>query len=454
MSARNPIVFVHGNGDSAAGWQVQIDRFKAAGYGDAELHAITMTPPQNETHAHYAQQLKPYIDEVLAKTGAARVNVVAHSLGCTVLRYYLKFMGGAERVESAVLICGANHGIPACDLTLGDPATFKQSPEVNTLGAQFLKDLNTGNDGDLETFGPTRYMTISGPDDEFYFFYEDSPQLRGADNRVIKGHGHFGLRSSVEAFELTQAFFAGTAEGLALGKAPAPARPRQPLGAWEIIGGPRKGERYEFREDGGYSARDAQGGEYRGRYSVEPTTGRITLTQDAGPDGQGARQGIYRVNLNDSFLRLDVGELNGEAPAAIAYAPTFERVFEPTAIPAEFVGEWVIEELGFCAAGGWTAGRMSLAADGGFRIQGNNVLSPTGDFEISGRFAMSERAVPPQLTLELTATDGKIPFFLLGEVMPAIFARDGDTLRMQWGSATFGIPRPACMDAPALFVKR
>ncbi len=455
MSKRKPIVFIHGNGDSAMGWTSQIKRFKSKGYCEDELHAITMSPPQNESHKHYADQVKPFIDDVLKKTGASRVNLVAHSLGCTVSRYYIKFMGGAEIVERAVLISGGNHGLPAADLTMNNPGEFKQSPEVNTMGTQFLIDLNTGNNGDRETFGPTKYMTISGPNDEFFLFYEASPQLNGADNRVIPGYGHFGLRDCRGSFDCTSAFFEDRAEELGLGRRPLENQPKVPLGSWEIVGGPKKGFSVSFREDGTYEASEgasASKGKFRVDNSVSPNS--LTLEQAEGPGGQGLRSGIYRMSVNREFLRLDVGEVGEKGPDQLAFAPTYELRYTAEPVPEGFPGTWKITDLGFCAAAGWTEGKIIFTRSGEFTITGGNIISPTGRFEISGTYSLTTMPANSRLTMEITNTDGNIPFFVVGEVMPAIFWWEGKRIWARWGSATFGIPRPTCMDSPVLLEKQ
>lgn len=461
MSKRTPIVFIHGNGDSALGWTAQIARFKAHGYGEDELFAITMTPPQNESHEHYVQQVIPFVREVLQKTGSAKVDIVAHSLGATIVRHFIKHFGGAEKVDHAILLAGANHGIPAADLTLAmaQPDQFKQGPEVNTMGAPFLKALNENNPGGLEVFGPTRFMTISSTDDEFYMFVEESPQLKGADNRILRGRGHFGLRDCEESFACMLAFIENRADALALGKLEtAIAVPDDPAGRWVAIGGPKKGEEFVFDGRGGYTHKTAEGlasGRYTTQTAAEPFG--IDLEQTAGPGAPCQRLGAFQINANNTFLRIDFATPGSvERPKSLAYAPCFNRYVEATPLPEALFGEWDIAELGFCAAGGWLEATLSLERDGRFTLAGKNVMNPNGQVRIGGKVSVSAASETrlPYITLELDETDGSIPFFLVGEVMPGVYRLEGDRLAMQWGSATFALPRPACMDAPVVFRKR
>ncbi len=107
-----------------------------------------------------ATSVAAFVDQVLAATGADRVDVVAFSQGGLVLRTALRLDDLADRVGTAVLIAPTFHGTtsPLLDKVpgLACPACADQ-----TAGSALLAELDAG--GDLD--GDVRYATIASRDD-------------------------------------------------------------------------------------------------------------------------------------------------------------------------------------------------------------------------------------------------------------------------------------------------
>jgi pimeloyl-ACP methyl ester carboxylesterase len=57
-----------------------------------------------------ACKLEEYVEQVLQDTGWDRVDLVGGSMGGLVVRYYLNFLGGTDKVEDVVMIASPNHG--------------------------------------------------------------------------------------------------------------------------------------------------------------------------------------------------------------------------------------------------------------------------------------------------------------------------------------------------------
>ena len=188
VQARNPVVFVHGwNGDSW-NWATMIDRLRADGYSAGELFAWDYDHTQS--NAVIAQQLGQFVDGVLALTGASQVDVVSHSMGGLNSRYWVKFLGGADKVDDWVNLGGPNHGTTAASLCFWDVSCFEMR-----AGSTFLAQLNSGD----ETPGAVQYTTVRSPCDEV-INPDTSTVLSGATNVQTFCVGHLGLLADWGAY--------------------------------------------------------------------------------------------------------------------------------------------------------------------------------------------------------------------------------------------------------------
>jgi triacylglycerol lipase len=75
----NPIIFVHGWNGSASNFNTMVSRFKADGWPAELLFTFNYNSSQCVTTS--ASQLRTFINDVLARTGATKVDIIAHSLG-------------------------------------------------------------------------------------------------------------------------------------------------------------------------------------------------------------------------------------------------------------------------------------------------------------------------------------------------------------------------------------
>ena len=103
-----PVVLVHGTFEGAAdNWATASPKFKAAGYC---VFALEYGNRGTGDIAASAGQLQRFVDAVLGATGARKVSMVGHSQGGMMPRYYLKFLGGATKVDDLVGLAPSNHG--------------------------------------------------------------------------------------------------------------------------------------------------------------------------------------------------------------------------------------------------------------------------------------------------------------------------------------------------------
>jgi triacylglycerol lipase len=167
--AHDPIVFVHGYTGSASNWDTMVSRFKSDGWTDAELTRKTYS--SSDSNKTVAQAVVAEVDRVLAATGAAKVDIVTHSMGGLSSRYYAKYLNGTGKVDEWVSLGGPNHGTTSAYSCASIPC-LEMRP-----GSSFLTELNAGD----ETPGEVNYATWWSPCDEF-IDPDDSTALSGARN--------------------------------------------------------------------------------------------------------------------------------------------------------------------------------------------------------------------------------------------------------------------------------
>lgn len=183
-----PVILVPGTFESMAkNWSTLSPYLKSKGYcvfalNYGETNGVYATAPVTES----AKELAPFVDAVRASTGAKKVDLVGHSQGGMMPRYYMGFLGGAKNVHHLVGIAPSNHGtegvivpppgfIPPADYTgLGCAACADQQ-----AGSAFMQQLNSIGD---TVAGPS-YTVLSTVYDEVVIPY-NSQFLSGPARQV------------------------------------------------------------------------------------------------------------------------------------------------------------------------------------------------------------------------------------------------------------------------------
>ncbi|MFB7736902.1 esterase/lipase family protein [Streptomyces sp. NPDC056112] len=189
-----PVVLVHGTfGNSVDNWLSLAPYLKGRGYcvfslDYGQLPGVPLfygLGPIDKS----AEQLSAFVDKVLAATGAAKADLVGHSQGGMMPRYYLKFLGGAAKVNALVGIAPDNHGTTLSGLTnllpyfpgasdLLKAATPGLADQI--AGSAFLTKLNEGGD----TVPGVHYTVIATKYDEVVTPWR-SQYLTGPDVRNV-----------------------------------------------------------------------------------------------------------------------------------------------------------------------------------------------------------------------------------------------------------------------------
>ncbi|MER7331866.1 MULTISPECIES: alpha/beta fold hydrolase [unclassified Micromonospora] len=145
-----------------------------------------------------ARAFATYVEQVRSVTGASQVDVVGHSEGGLVSRWYVKFLGGASVVGRYVSLGSPQQGTYVANILrvvgLGSCAGVVACQQMS-IGSDFLADLNGGDD----TPGAVRWTTVRTWQDELVRPVDNASLADGAANVLIQAAcplrvvGHLGL---------------------------------------------------------------------------------------------------------------------------------------------------------------------------------------------------------------------------------------------------------------------
>jgi pimeloyl-ACP methyl ester carboxylesterase len=141
---KDPIIIVSGLTSPAIAHALLKARFEADGYKVTifELPGGGLGDIR-DTAAAFA----PVVDQVLASTGASKVDLIGHSEGTLVARYYINKLGGAPKVDSYISLAGPHYGTYAGNIAdFFGIDIFCEACEQMAIGSDFLNDLNAGPD--------------------------------------------------------------------------------------------------------------------------------------------------------------------------------------------------------------------------------------------------------------------------------------------------------------------
>jgi pimeloyl-ACP methyl ester carboxylesterase len=270
---RTPVIFLHGNNDTPfptacnpyGRIQAMAQFLADNGYSTSELWGLGYQGdqcdlPANQslrsgiahTNAANVPDLRRFVLAVMAFTGSTEVDIVAHSLGVTLAREWMRQDQSQRLVRRFVAIDGPNQGIINCS---PNPANYWQAPaaggftpssevcvELGSPNTRFLRLLNGGQgDDDRHNEGrheAPRTLVIRNDDASFVFLplpdgaiapvpaedsfgkptdFSRSASIRGARqldlagqgvNDPILGTGHLGILNSSLTRQATLDFLA------------------------------------------------------------------------------------------------------------------------------------------------------------------------------------------------------------------------------------------------------
>ncbi len=193
-AGRDPVIIVAGTlaGQALAGvyYAPLASRLRAQGY-DVTIFGLPGSGLGDI--GAISQDLNQKADQVRARTGAARVDLIGHSQGGLVIRHYLKYRGGANEVDSAISLGAPHYGAAVANLLrllgLGSCAGVVACQQM-AIGSPFLAALNAGDD----TIGNVSYTNIASVNDGIVQPYTTSFLANDGNNANVRVQSQCPLR--------------------------------------------------------------------------------------------------------------------------------------------------------------------------------------------------------------------------------------------------------------------
>ena len=180
------------------------------------------------TSHDYAADLSDFVESVLRATGADAVDVVAHSMGGMIVRSYLSYYGGAQRVKRVLLLSSPVAGVPGAGLyalvPFGHPSWMDRheiaeldggSPitQVRFIGCGELAPQQAGAwgqkllDHELASPPPVQFDVMSGSKDLLISYQVADHPL--ALSHVVVDADHPGILKQAETLQRVEDLLGG-----------------------------------------------------------------------------------------------------------------------------------------------------------------------------------------------------------------------------------------------------
>ncbi|MCM2389398.1 esterase/lipase family protein [Streptomyces albipurpureus] len=178
-----PVVMLHGFVDNRSVFVLL--RRSLARHGWHHLECLNYSPLTCDIRAA-AELLGRHIEEISDRTGQSRVDIVGHSLGGLIARYYIQCLGGDLRVRTLVTLGTPHSGTTVAPLASAHPIVRQMRP-----GSSVIEELSRPAPGCR-----TRFVSFWSDLDQLMSPVEtarlDHPDLN-AENVQVSGVGHLAL---------------------------------------------------------------------------------------------------------------------------------------------------------------------------------------------------------------------------------------------------------------------
>jgi triacylglycerol lipase len=168
-------------------------RLTAAGWDDGFVLTLSFEDPVGSNRDH-AREIAQAVLAFKSRTGADRIDIVAHSMGGLATRYFL-LNGGDVHVRRVVFLATPHMGTVAAHFGWGEGAREMEPQSTFLLGLLRAQPIPSG----------VRAITIRTPLD-LHVLPPESATLPGVPNLEVCCPTHAGLLDDDETFGLIQRF--------------------------------------------------------------------------------------------------------------------------------------------------------------------------------------------------------------------------------------------------------
>jgi hypothetical protein len=181
--ARPPVVLLHGFIDNRSVFVLL--RRSLAQHGRQQIESLNYSPLTCDIRTA-AELLGRHIEEICERTGCEQVDVVGHSLGGLIARYYVQRLGGDARVRTLVTLGTPHAGTQVAPLANAHPIVRQMRP-----GSPVIEELTLPAPG-CRTHFVSFWSDLDRVMDPLESACIDHPDLR-AENVRVTGIGHLAL---------------------------------------------------------------------------------------------------------------------------------------------------------------------------------------------------------------------------------------------------------------------
>jgi triacylglycerol esterase/lipase EstA (alpha/beta hydrolase family) len=139
--------------------------------------------PVSGSISDFAAQLAAAVNLAIQRTGSEKVDLVGHSMGGLIIRFYIEHLGGSSHVSRAVLL-----GAPVLGTKMAVLSPFKTAQQFR-LDSPLVAELNASH----SSTNSVNYISIWSDFDNMIIPPENAKMPAPSENIMVRGVGHVAL---------------------------------------------------------------------------------------------------------------------------------------------------------------------------------------------------------------------------------------------------------------------